>query len=316
MLPERPLDCVANYLSFSDICAWSCTCSAISAFVGNKLSTIASLSASVLVSPVCATSTASVLRRCHTLTDLNLQGVIWVDDTVLCSIAEGCPLLSSMNLAKSSITDDGVRALSNSRCASKLHNVVIICCENTTYLSALLLYAAGGEKLLVWRIPQRCSGIYHCPWGEQHVYYSDGSFDYQRDDLTVGWVSHVADHGDESRYGMTMINTNPIFQGVGVLMQFDPKDPKTKTQKQNDEALLNGLSRAALNRLGFARDQQAGISSDAKIVTVGWKNLIEAAPGSQNANTMRQQSIPTRIPAGVELDEGEMVGYTQCFEGL
>jgi hypothetical protein len=200
MLPERPLDCVADYLSFGDICAWSCSSPPINAFLGKKLSTLKVILGSVLDLPVCAASTASVLRRCHALAEIDLMGAYWTSDDVLRSIGAGCPLLRSIDLANlSGITDEGVRALSHSRCAPKLQRVNLVCCAGTTYKSALLLYTTGGDQLIVWRVPRRCTGVYHCPWGEQHIYYSDGSFDYQRADLTVGWVSHVVDHGDDSR---------------------------------------------------------------------------------------------------------------------
>ena len=42
----------------------------------------------------------------------------------------------------------------------------------------------------VRRLPPWLCGVFH-PWGEQHTYYADGSFDYQRQDALTKVVNTV-----------------------------------------------------------------------------------------------------------------------------
>jgi hypothetical protein len=110
------------------------------------------------------------------------------------------------------------------------------------------------------------------------------------------------------RYGMSMINANPAFEGIGVLMQFAPKSPKTKEELRNEE-LLKTASLHALARLGLTRDQGTNAASNTDTVIVGWKDPMEASQVmvGQSMSRGANLTIPTQIPAVVALAEGEMV---------
>jgi hypothetical protein len=167
--------------------------------------------------PLTAGTTRGLLSLFSTsLVDIRLEGD-WVDDDVLAAI--GCaslPLLSTLHFRHSSCTDKGVNMLS---ALSSLKFLDLTYSNGVTYRSVLNLLDHCPEITEIRRQPVWLDGNFHCPWGEIHTYYCDGSFQFTRDTDSAGWVSELVDCGAHLEDKMQYIDAEYLMSNMGVLLK-------------------------------------------------------------------------------------------------
>ena len=68
-------------------------------------------------------------------------------------------------------------------------------CPAIRYTVAAQLRRAVPSLRTVRRLPVWLTGVFHCPWGEQHSYWPDGSFSFTRATQSRGAVHELEECG-------------------------------------------------------------------------------------------------------------------------
>lgn len=112
-------------------------------------------------------------------------------------------------------------------------------CSSDPYGSVYWLrkHALAGSQLLVRRQPAWLDGIFECPWGEQHTYWPDGSFSFDRSREAKGWISRLRCRGDEGTRRrwledrMVYVDVEQEQKGVQYMQPEDYEPPGPNSQE-------------------------------------------------------------------------------------
>ena len=92
------------------------------------------------------------------------------------------------------VTDAGLEALSRCQaCAETVQSIDITFCHNTSYDGTFCLREAFTKLKVIRRQPEWMDGRYETPFENDglHTYYADGSFEFEREQQSAGYVIHV-----------------------------------------------------------------------------------------------------------------------------
>jgi len=105
------------------------------------------------------------------------------------------PSITALDLSQSlALTNEGVRALFSQTSGRgegawrQLRVLDLSFCARTTYELVLELRHTFSPPLIVQRLPHWLQGKFETPWGEQHTYFADGSFSFDRHNQAAGYV--------------------------------------------------------------------------------------------------------------------------------
>ena len=144
----------------------------------------------------------------------NLSGARWVNAEVLGALAAHCPRLTELNLSRCAGLDQhAALALRRSR---SLVEVDFTFCREIRYTVAAQLRRAVPALKTVRRLPAWLTGVFHCPWGELHSYWPDGSFSFTRTTQSRGAVHELeeCDGGAFLKDALLYIDA-PVWLGSG-----------------------------------------------------------------------------------------------------
>lgn len=119
----------------------------------------------------------------------------WATDTLVEAISHHqlLPQLKTLSMVSSKeVTDRGLRSLA-ARGRENLISIDITFCSNTTFQATLYLRRELPNLELIRRQPEWMDGHFETPFenDNRHTYYADGSFLYQRETSSFGFVHSV-----------------------------------------------------------------------------------------------------------------------------
>jgi hypothetical protein len=97
--------------------------------------------------------------------------------------------------------------------------------------------------------------------------------------VSIGYISHIKDLGDGSRYAMSLRNSNQAFNGVGVLLQLCRSHVSTEAHA-GTEAVLQSVMQ----------------NNESQQVICGWYDRYTL----QEVTSRINPEIPIAFPDGVE----------------
>ncbi len=144
----------------------------------------------------------------------DLRGARWVNSHVLAALAAHCPRLTDLNLSRCVALDQhAALALRHSR---SLVEVDFAFCPMIRFTVAAQLRRAVPSLRVVRRLPSWLTGVFHCPWGEDHSYWPDGSFSFTRATQSRGAVHELEEYDDGAFLKDALIYTDgPAWLGRG-----------------------------------------------------------------------------------------------------
>lgn len=102
-------------------------------------------------------------------------------------------------LHSTTLQDTGIQHLASACRALRVFDFTF--CNRATYSSVVSVRDLCPEIVLVRRQPEEFDGKFECPWGEEHSYYADGSFEFTRSVESIGWVCYLQEHQDVENQG-------------------------------------------------------------------------------------------------------------------
>ena len=144
----------------------------------------------------------------------DLSGARWVNSDVLTALAAHCPQLTDLPLSRCMALDQhAALALRHSR---SLVEIDFTFCRAIRYTVAARLRRDIPSLRVVRRLPCWLTGVFHCPWGEDHSYWPDGSFSFTRATQSRGAVHELEEHDDGAFLKDALIYTDaPAWLGRG-----------------------------------------------------------------------------------------------------
>lgn len=131
------------------------------------------------------------LAHMHTLT----PGIHASDELLQKLIDATLPNLRTIAMVGSlQVTDRGLHSLSFVESfVDTLETIDITYCHGTSYAGTFCLRDKFGPNLLIRRLPQWMVGSFETPFDNDglHTYYADGSFEFEREEQSCGYVMHV-----------------------------------------------------------------------------------------------------------------------------
>mmetsp|Transcript_34618 Transcript_34618/g.108716 ORF Transcript_34618/g.108716 Transcript_34618/m.108716 type:complete len:259 (+) Transcript_34618:81-857(+) len=228
----------------------ACTCAALRSAVGDQRECC--LSATELSLGKLPLLLCPSLRQLSSLRELRLRWVP-IGDAHLSAVA-GLPQLSLLDLTGAArVTNNGVRlVLAGCPAIEELH---LTFCECVGYVVVLEAMRRCPRLRLLRRQPEWMDGTFLTPWGEEHTYYADGSFQFSRASESRGWVcqcrplpSAASSDVVEDRLLYTDIDGTWSHNGrVGVLMR-----PHSKGRREIATAEMQRADVPVATRAVFA----------------------------------------------------------------
>ena len=198
-LPDGILSSIFDFLNLVDCQRWSTTCRALRAR-GDAWRAL--LQTVQIASRPEATVLGHVyIAHMTQLVHLNLAN--YATDEILLRIAGSSELqhLRSLSMVGSlGISDRGLEHLSTGRSfAECIQSIDITYCHNTTYAATFSLRDNFHNLRLLRRQPVWMDGSFETPFQNDglHTYYADGSFQFEREQQSSGYVMHVEPWNDE-----------------------------------------------------------------------------------------------------------------------
>lgn len=198
-LPDAMLALILAYLTFSDRQRLVLsTCRALrSRFTDLHLlvctATVTSMTETELFQERFAGAMTNLIqldleRHC---TDAFLHSLYYCGGGGESAVVNILPNLRSISMVASQVTDKGLLSLCQGTDRAKnLHSIDITYCHNTTYQGTFVVRDALPNLRLLRRQPAWLDGCYETPFDDDglHVYYADGSFEFERRVQCRGFV--------------------------------------------------------------------------------------------------------------------------------
>lgn len=191
-LPIPLLGCVLDYLSLTDEYNWLLQSSSI--LLPSLREAREAIRSQRTCMLVCSETEAQylsepvyVLPSWKNMVALDLG--IWATNTILTSVALRMPALERIDMVGSSEVSD-LLVLSQ---LCKLRYIDVTFCNGISYDDTLKLrelLPQGETRVTVRRQPNWCDGRFETPFENDghHTYWPDGTFQYERDNCSVGFV--------------------------------------------------------------------------------------------------------------------------------